>query len=94
MLVALRSLFGAIVILVFAWGTGRIRRTPGALGLALLCGPLFGFQVLCYFAAVQSTGAQVSVIVVHVYPMFVLGIVWLSTRRRQSPGDRLVRHHD
>ncbi|MDV8070711.1 DMT family transporter [Rhodococcus sp. IEGM 1366] len=87
MLVALRSLVGAVVILVFAWASGRIRhvRRRASLGLMLLCGPLFGFQVLCYFAAVQSTGAQVSVVVVHIYPVFVLFVVWLTTRRRPSP---------
>ncbi|MFE5790848.1 DMT family transporter [Rhodococcus erythropolis] len=87
MLVALRSFIGAVVILVYTWGSGRIRHTPigPSLGLMLLCGPLFGLQVLCYFAAVQSAGAQVSVVVVHIYPMFVLLIVWLTTRRRHSP---------
>ncbi|WP_305093931.1 DMT family transporter [Prescottella sp. R16] len=86
-LVALRSLCGAILILAFAAATGRIRRVPvrAALGLALVCGPLFGLQVICYFAAVRSTGAQVSVVVVHVYPVFVLLFVWLTTRRRQNP---------
>ncbi|WP_137723298.1 DMT family transporter [Prescottella subtropica] len=86
-LVALRSLCGAILILAFAGATGRIRRVPvrAALGLMLVCGPLFGLQVICYFAAVQSTGAQVSVVVVHVYPVFVLFFVWLTTRQRQNP---------
>ncbi|WP_247596011.1 MULTISPECIES: DMT family transporter [unclassified Rhodococcus (in: high G+C Gram-positive bacteria)] len=87
MLVALRSLFGAAAILLFAWATGRIRRTSWRTPakLMLVCGPLFGFQLLCYFAAVQSTGVQVAVVVVHVYPVFVLLMVWLTYRQRHSP---------
>src|SRR5699024_8906394 len=87
MLVALRSLFGAVAIMLFAWASGPIRRTPWRAPLKLLpvCGPLFGARLLCYFAAVQSTGVHVAVVVVHVYPVFVLMTVWLTYRQRHSP---------
>ena len=50
--------------------------------MTLLCGPIFGLQILAYFAAVRSTGAQVAVVLVHIYPVLVLLLVWLARRQR------------
>ncbi|MCZ4556946.1 EamA family transporter [Rhodococcus maanshanensis] len=83
-MVTLRSLCGGALILLVAGLTGRLRGLPlpATLGLTLLCGPIFGLQILAYFAAVRSTGAQVAVVLVHIYPVLVLLLVWLIHRRR------------
>ncbi|MGO4204669.1 DMT family transporter [Rhodococcus sp. TAF43] len=83
-LVTLRGVCGSVVLLLIAAGTGRLRgisRRPAA-ALLFLCGPLFGVQILAYFAAVQATGAQVALALVHIYPLFVLLLVWLARRQR------------
>lgn len=91
-LVCLRSLVGAVLLLGFAWATGRLRRVPlrPALGLSLVCGPLFGLQLLCFFAAVRITGAQVAVVLVHVYPLVVLLLLWLGVGSRVHRGQLLL----
>lgn len=83
---SLRGIFSGVLILGFAALTGRLRGLPlpAVLGLTLLCGPIFGLQVLAYLAAIQATGAQVAVVLVHVYPVFVLLLVWLLYRQRIS----------
>ncbi|QBJ98649.1 DMT family transporter [Rhodococcus sp. ABRD24] len=83
-LVTLRGLLGGALILAFAAATGRLRRLPlrASLGLTFLCGPIFGLQILAYFAAVQSTGAQIALVLVHVYPVFVLLLVMLTRGQR------------
>ncbi|WP_429426807.1 DMT family transporter [Nocardia sp. GAS34] len=83
-LVTLRGLFGAVLIMSFAAVTGRLRDLPqrAALGLTFVCGTISGLQILAYFAAVRSIGAQVAIVLVHIYPIFVLLFVWLATRKR------------
>ncbi|MBU3066670.1 DMT family transporter [Nocardia sp. NEAU-G5] len=73
-----------VLILGFAAATGRLRELPlpAVLGLTLLCGPIFGLQMLAYQAAITATGAQVAVVLVHIYPVFVLLLVWLLYRQR------------
>jgi inner membrane transporter RhtA len=82
-LVCLRSLVGAAFLLLLAWTTGRLKAVSwkSAVGLCCVCGPLFGIQLLCFFAAVQVTGAQIAVVVVHVYPLFVMALIWALTRQ-------------
>ena len=83
-MVTLRSLCGGVLIMLVAGTTGRLRGLPlpATIGLTMLCGPVFGLQILAYFAAVRSTGAQVAVVLVHIYPVLVLLLVWLVHRRR------------
>lgn len=82
-LVCLRSGLGAVLLLAAAVATGRLQGVSWrpVLGLTCLCGPLFGIQLLCFFAAVRVTGAQVAVVIVHIYPLFVLSLLWLRTRK-------------
>ncbi len=81
-LLTLRGAFAITAIALLCALTGRFRRVPigAAVGLIALCGPMFGLQVLAYFAAVQHGGAQLSVVVVHVYPIFVILLVALRNR--------------
>ena len=85
-LVTLRGFVGAAALLAFCALTHRLRALPRgpALGLFAVCGPLFGAQILAYFAAIERTGAQLAVIVIHVYPVFVIALVWWQTRRPVS----------
>jgi drug/metabolite transporter (DMT)-like permease len=81
-MLTLRGVF-AIVAIVAIWVfTGRLRRVPwtAAVGLTVLCGILFGAQVVAFFAAVQRGGAQLPVVVVNVCPLLVIGLVWLRDR--------------
>ena len=80
----LRGIFGGVLILGFAACTGRLRGLPrpATLGLTLICGPVFGLQVLTYLAAIASTGAQLAVVLVHIYPAFVLLLVWLRYQQK------------
>lgn len=91
-LVTLRGLVGAAALLGFCALTRRLWRIPfgPAMGLLAVCGPLFGAQILAYFAAMERTGAQLAVIVAHVYPVFVIALVWLQTRKAVSRGVMLV----
>ncbi|MBY6412196.1 DMT family transporter [Rhodococcus sp. BP-252] len=86
--VTLRCLIGAAVLLTFALVTGRLRTTKPshALGVALFCGPIFGLQLLAFFVAVRDSGAQLSTIVVHCYPMIVLALLWLGFGQRVPRG--------
>ncbi|WP_260850859.1 hypothetical protein [Rhodococcus sp. WB9] len=54
--------------------------------MCFVCGPLFGIQLLCFFAAVRVTGAQIGVVIVHIYPVFVTALVWVLTRNRIHRG--------
>lgn len=85
-LVTLRGVVGTLVILGYAWATGRLGglRRSAVAGLALLCGPLFGMQLLACFAAIESTGAQTTVVLIHVYPLFVIALVWIVRGQRAS----------
>lgn len=91
-LVCLRSLFGAVLLLAAAAATGRLRGVPWrpVLGLTCVCGPLFGVQLLCFFAAVRITGAQVAVVVVHIYPLFVLALLWLRAKKITHRGQLVL----
>ena len=82
-LVTLRSLVGAAAIFALCAVTRRLRPIPrrAAVGLVAVCGPLFGAQILAYFAALERTGAQMAVVVAHIYPIFVIALVSLTTRR-------------
>ncbi|WP_230595459.1 DMT family transporter [Rhodococcoides fascians] len=83
-LVLLRSAAAAVLLLVFAASTGRLATISrrDALTLTLVCGPLFGIQLLCFFAAIEITGAQVAVVIAHVSPVFVLIFGAAVLRRR------------
>jgi drug/metabolite transporter (DMT)-like permease len=86
-LLTLRGVF-AIGAIVAIWVvTGRLRRVPwtAAVGLIVLCGMLFGAQVVAFFAAVQRGGAQLPVVVVNVCPLLVIGLVWLRDRTPVPP---------
>ena len=91
-LVCLRSLVGAALLLLLAWSTGRLTGVTwkSAVGLCVVCGPLFGIQLLCFFAAVRVTGAQIAVVIVHVYPLFVMALVWVLTRNRIHRGQLVL----
>lgn len=80
-MVFLRSLIGGILLLVIAAATGRLRISwrDGAV-LAGVCGPLFAIQLLCFFAAIDLTGAQIAVVLAHVSPVFVLVASAVLTR--------------
>lgn len=81
-LLTLRGILGTAVIAALWLLSGRARRLPlrPVLCLLLLCGPLFGAQVLAFFMAVERGGAQIPVIVVNVCPLIVIGLVWLRDR--------------
>ncbi|MCX2712422.1 DMT family transporter [Mycolicibacterium sp. J2] len=81
-LLTLRGVLGTAVIAALWLLTGRARRLPWrpAACLLLLCGPLFGAQVLAFFMAVERGGAQIPVIVVNVCPLIVIALVWLRDR--------------
>jgi drug/metabolite transporter (DMT)-like permease len=81
-LLTLRGIFAIAAIAAIWILTGRVRRVPwtAALGLAVVCGVLFGAQVVAFFAAVQRGGAQLPVVVVNVCPLLVIGLVWLRDR--------------
>jgi drug/metabolite transporter (DMT)-like permease len=83
-LVTLRGLTGALFVLAVAGLCGQLRGLPrrSVLGAVCVGGPLFGIQLLFYFAALQRSGAQMAVVLVHVYPALVVGLVWLRTRVR------------
>ncbi len=84
MLVFLRRILGGTPPLVLAAATGKLRAVPirdGAI-LTFVCGPLFGAQLLCFFAAAQISGAQVAVVLAHVSPVFVLIFTALVLRRK------------
>jgi len=81
-LLTLRGVFALLAIGALWVVTGRVRRVPlgPAFGLAVVCGVVFGVQVVVFFAAVQLGGAQLPVVVVNVCPLFVIGLVWLRDR--------------
>ncbi|CAN5587074.1 DMT family transporter [soil metagenome] len=81
-LLTLRGLFATLAIGAIWVLTGRLRRIPwtAAAGLTLLCGTVFGAQVVAFFVAVQLGGAQLPVVVVNVCPLLVIGLVWLRDR--------------
>lgn len=82
-LVFLRSLLGGVLLLGLAAATNRIRISlRDAAILAFLCGPLFAAQLLCFFAAINLTGAQIAVVLAHVSPVFVLIASAVVLRRR------------
>lgn len=85
-LVTLRGVSGGAIVLLCAGALGQLKALPWKPCLALACigGPLFGAQLMCYFAAVQHTGVQVAVVLVHVYPLVVIGLVWMRDRRALS----------
>ena len=91
-LVCLRSLVGAALLFLLAWSTGRLKGVTwkSAVGLCCVCGPLFGIQLLCFFAAVRVTGAQIAVVIVHIYPLFVMALVWVVTRNRINRGQLVL----
>lgn len=82
-LVALRGLCGGALLLLCAAAIGQFTKLPlkPCLALAAISGPLFGTQLLFYFTAVEQTGVQTSIVLVHIYPLFVIGLVRLTTRR-------------
>ncbi len=81
-LLTLRGVFAIAAILTIWVVTGRVRRVPwpAAVGLIMVCGVIFGAQVVAFFAAVQLGGAQLPVVVVNVCPLLVIGLVWLRDR--------------
>lgn len=81
-LLTLRGAFAILAIGAVWVVTGRVRRVPwnAAVGLLVLCGILFGAQVVAFFAAVERGGAQLPVVVVNVCPLLVIGLVWLRDR--------------
>lgn len=83
-LVLLRSIIGGVLLLSVAAATGRLITVPWrtAVILTFVCGPLFGVQLLCFFAAIELTGAQVAVVIAHVSPVFVLAFSVLVLRKR------------
>ncbi|WP_083862621.1 DMT family transporter [Gordonia soli] len=90
-LVVLRSAIGGVLLLAVALATGRLRvHRRDAFLLTFVCGPLFAIQLLCLFAAITYTGAQVAVVIAHVFPVFVMVIsaVWLG--RRPSAASWLI----
>ncbi|BAH51662.1 DMT family transporter [Rhodococcus opacus] len=91
-LVCLRSLVGAALLFLLAWSTGRLKGVTwkSAVGLCCVCGPLFGIQLLCFFAAVRVTGAQIAVVIVHIYPLFVMALVWVVARNRIHRGQLML----
>lgn len=87
-LVTLRGILATIAIAVFWAVFDRCRRVPifPVVGLVALCGPLYGLQVVAFFASVQFGGAQVAVVVAHIYPILVIGLVWLRDRAPVTVG--------
>jgi drug/metabolite transporter (DMT)-like permease len=85
-LLTLRGIFAMVAIFALWVVSGRVRRVPvgPTLGLVCICGPLFGIQVVAFFAAVQQGGAQLPLIVVHTGPILVMGLVWLRDREPLS----------
>jgi drug/metabolite transporter (DMT)-like permease len=81
-LATLRGLAGSLV-LGLAMSCGMLRGLPrrAVLGTVLIGGPLYGAQLLFYFAAIQRMGAQTAVVLVHVYPLLVVTLLWLRTRQ-------------
>ncbi|QYL20974.1 DMT family transporter [Mycolicibacterium diernhoferi] len=81
-LLTVRGLFALTAIGLLCVFMRRFRRVPigAAVGLICLCGPMFGLQVLAYFAAIEQGGAQLSVVLVHVYPIVVILLVALRNR--------------
>jgi drug/metabolite transporter (DMT)-like permease len=81
-LLTLRGVFAIAAIAAIWICTGRVRRVPwrAAVCLMVLCGMLFGAQVVAFFAAVQLGGAQLPVVVVTLRPLLVIGLVWLRDR--------------
>jgi drug/metabolite transporter (DMT)-like permease len=81
-LLTLRGVFAILVVGAIWAFTGRARRVPwkAAVGLTVVCGIVFGAQVVAFFAAVQLGGAQLPVVVVNVCPLLVIGLVWLRDR--------------
>jgi len=86
-LVTLRGVVAVVVLGVVCALTKQIRRIAAvpALGLLALCGPLFGLQVVAFFSSVQHGGAQLAVVVAHIYPLLVIGLVWVRDREPISP---------
>jgi drug/metabolite transporter (DMT)-like permease len=86
-LLTLRGVFAILAIVAIWVFTGRARRVPltAAAGLIIVCGMLFGAQVVAFFAAVQLGGAQLPVVVVNVCPLLVIGLVWLRDRTPVPP---------
>ncbi|WP_257865670.1 DMT family transporter [Gordonia jinghuaiqii] len=90
-LVFLRSLLGGFLLLGLAVVTGRFRvSSRDALTLTFLCGPLFAIQLLCFFAAINLTGAQIAVVLAHISPVFVLIASAVLLRRRPGPASWAV----
>ncbi|MET0700198.1 MAG: hypothetical protein ABWY93_11065, partial [Mycobacterium sp.] len=83
-LLTLRGVFATLAIVAIWVLTGRVRRVPwtAAAGLTVVCGIVFGAQVVAFFVAVQRGGAQLPVVVVNVCPLMVIGLVWLRDRTR------------
>ena len=81
-LLPVRGAFAIAAIALLCALTRRFRRVPvrAAMGLVAVAGPLFGLQMLAYFAAVAQGGAQLAVVVVHVYPILVILLVAAHTR--------------
>ncbi|MCV7227992.1 DMT family transporter [Mycolicibacterium komossense] len=81
-LLTLRGIFAILAIGSIWVLTGRVRRIPwaAAVGLTVVCGIVFGAQVVAFFVAVQLGGAQLPVVVVNVCPLLVIGLVWLRDR--------------
>ncbi|MFT4042842.1 MAG: DMT family transporter [Gordonia sp. (in: high G+C Gram-positive bacteria)] len=85
-LVFLRSVIGGVLLVTMAVATGRWRvPIRDAAILTLVCGPLFATQLLCFFAAIRLTGAQLAIVVAHVSPVFVLVISVVILRRPARP---------
>ncbi|WP_299560190.1 DMT family transporter [uncultured Mycolicibacterium sp.] len=81
-LATLRGVFAVAAIAAVCALTGRLRRIPvrALAALVLCCGPVYGLQVLTYFIAIQRGGVQLPIVVVHLYPLFVIGLVSLRNR--------------
>lgn len=85
-LVFLRSLIGGVLLLGLAVALHKVRvPLRDAVTLTVVCGPLFAIQLLCFFAAITLTGAQIAVVVAHMSPLFVLVVNALLTRRPPRP---------
>jgi len=91
-LVSVRGAVGGILLLVVAALLKTLRGLPrpAVLGALVVGGLLFGGQLLCYYAAIRVAGAQMSLVVVHVYPILVVGMVALRERRAVRPAVGVV----